>query len=475
MRILQVNTADVAGGAEAVAWQLMQAFRRVGHASWMAVGQKNSQDSGVYTIPHGPYRSRWSRWCLAVTDRLATVMGTARRARRIHRLIGIGLGEPRRMFRLWQGKEDFDFPGTHRLGTIPPEPPHLIHCHNLHGSWLKDGGYFDLAALAGYSRIAPVVVTLHDAWMLSGHCAHSFECERWKTGCGECPDLTIYPAIYRDATAYNWERKKRIYAGSRLYVATPSCWLMRKVEASMLRPAIVESRIIPNGVDLSLFHPADKPTVRRALGIPSHARVLLFAAHGIRTNIWKDYATLRKAAEEIAARTKGQDVLFIALGDEGDCEQVGGVTIRFVPHQRERAKVAQYYQAADVYVHAARAETFPHSILEALACGLPVVATSVGGIPEQVDHGKTGFLVPAGDAGGIAERVISLFQQDSVRAHYGREARRTAEARFNLDNQVDAYLEWYGEILRSWESGDRDHSGPASRSCEHDYDRNALV
>jgi glycosyltransferase involved in cell wall biosynthesis len=475
MRILQVNTADVAGGAEAVAWQLMQAYRRGGHASWMAVGQKNSRDSGVYVIPHSPYRSRWSRWCLAVADRLAALTGTARGARRLRRLIGIGLGEPRRMIRLRQGKEDFEFPGTDRLGTIAPEPPQLIHCHNLHGSWLLDGGYFDLAALARYSRIAPVVLTLHDAWMLSGHCAHSFECERWKAGCGDCPDLTIYPAINRDATAYNWERKQRIYAGSRLYVATPSRWLMRKVEESMLRPAIVESRIIPNGVDLSLFHPAEKSAVRRALGIPGHARVLLFAAHGIRTNIWKDYATLRRAIEEIAARTMGQEVLLIALGDEGDCEQVGDVTIRFVPHQQDRTRVAQYYQAADVYVHAARAETFPHSILEALACGLPVVATSVGGIPEQVDHGKTGFLVPAGDAGGLAERVVSLFLQDSVRAHFGQEARRTAQTRFNLDDQVNAYLEWYEEILRSRESGDRDHSGVAGRLCEHDHDRNVLV
>jgi glycosyltransferase involved in cell wall biosynthesis len=475
MRIVQINTADVAGGAEAVASQLMQSYRRAGHASWMAVGQKNGHDSDVYVITHDPYRTRWSRWSLAIADRFATRMGTGRIARRIHRLIGIGLGQPRRLFRLWQGKEDFDFPGTDHLGAILPQLPEVIHCHNLHGSWLPGGGYFDLSALARYSRIAPVVVTLHDAWMLSGHCAHSFECDRWKTGCGECPDLTIYPAIYRDATAYNWERKQETYASSRLYVATPSRWLMRKVEASMLRSAIVGSKIIPNGVDLSVFHPANKSAVRGALGIPRHARVLLFAAHGIRENIWKDYATLRKAVEEIAAKTTGREVLFIALGEEGDCEKVGGVTIRFVPHQRDRTKVAQYYQAADVYLHAARADTFPNSILEALACGVPVVATSVGGIPEQIEQGKTGFLVPSGDASGIAERVISLLVQDSLRAHCGQEARQTAQTRFNLDNQVNAYLEWYEEILRSWKAGAGEHSETASHPCEPDHDRNVLV
>ena len=108
----------------------------------------------------------------------------------------------------------------------------------------------------------PTVLTLHDAWLLSGHCAHSFDCERWKTGCGECPDLTIEPAIRRDATADNWVRKRDIYARSRLYVATPSPWLMGRVEQSMLAPAVEQARVIPNGVDLSVFRPADKRSIR---------------------------------------------------------------------------------------------------------------------------------------------------------------------------------------------------------------------
>jgi hypothetical protein len=56
------------------------------------------------------------------------------------------------------------------------------------------------------------MLTLHDAWLLSGHCAHSFDCQRWKTGCGECPDLDVYPASPRDATACNWRRKREILA-----------------------------------------------------------------------------------------------------------------------------------------------------------------------------------------------------------------------------------------------------------------------
>ena len=96
------------------------------------------------------------------------------------------------------------------------------------------------------------------------------------------------------------------------------------------------------------------------------------------------------------------------LGEASPPERIGDVEIRFVPYLKDPRKVARYYQAADLYLHPARADTFPTTILEALACGIPVVATAVGGIPEQVMEGQTGFLVPVGDARALARRVIDL-------------------------------------------------------------------
>ena len=116
--------------------------------------------------------------------------------------------------------------------TLRVSGPSVIHCHNLHS------GYFDLRALPWLSRVAPVVLTLHDAWLLSGHCAHSFGCDRWKNGCGACPDLSIPPAIAKDGTAANWKRKRRIFERSQLYVVTPSQWMMDRAQQSILAPAI---------------------------------------------------------------------------------------------------------------------------------------------------------------------------------------------------------------------------------------------
>ncbi len=447
MHIVQVSTADKAGGAESVAWQLFQAYRRRGHRSSLVVGWKRSGDPDVVQLTHDEFRGAWSRRCSSVADHLGSALGPFRGIRHLERALRLMVGQPRRWYTGQMGREDFDFPGTWHFPTDLRTPPDIIHCHNLHGGWLQDRGYFDLAALPALSRTCPLVLTLHDAWLLSGHCAHSFECERWKTGCGQCPDLTIYPAATRDATAYNWQRKQRIFAASRLFVATPCRWLMDKVDASMLKPAAIEQRVIPNGVDLTVFSPGDKQRARARLGLPLDAKILLFAANGVKHNLWKDYRTMRAALARVAALMKERPVLFIALGDVEAEETIGSARIRFAPYEDESSAVARYYQAADLYIHAARADTFPNTVIEAGACGAPVVATAVGGIPEQVIDGRTGFLVPEGDAETMAQRIVRLLVQENVHRVMAGEAERVARERFDVTQQVRAYLEWYDSIL----------------------------
>lgn len=237
----------------------------------------------------------------------------------------------------------------------------------------------------------------------------------------------------------------------------------------MLKVAVAEARVIPNGVDLVLFHPADKKEARAALNIPQHARVLLFAANGIRRNPWKDYRTLRTAVALTADRLCGQQVIFIALGDDAPAETAGRGEVRFVPYQKDPSAVARYYQAADVYTHAALTDTFPNTVLEALACGCPIVATAVGGVVEQVkglripdlalphsdlnEYGiqeATGLLVPRGDAEAMAINLELLLRDQSLRHQLGANAARDARNRFDLSTQADQYLKWYRAIVGSW-------------------------
>jgi glycosyltransferase involved in cell wall biosynthesis len=221
---------------------------------------------------------------------------------------------------------------------------------------------------------------------------------------------------------------------------------MDKVDQSMLKPAVVASKVIPNGVNLKVFHPADRAEARQALGLPHDATILLFAANGIRKNIWKDYLTLQSALAEIAKT--GAKVLCVALGETASPKRIGNVEIRFVPYQKDPRKVARYYQAADLYLHPTRADTFPTTVLEALACGIPVVASAVGGIPEQVVEGQTGYLVPVGDARALAERVLELLANEEPRLRMGRQAAEDAARRFGLNKMVDGYLAFYRDILK---------------------------
>ena len=216
----------------------------------------------------------------------------------------------------------------------------------------------------------------------------------------------------------------------------------------MLSAGIVERRVIPNGVDTSVFRPGDRAAARASLGIDPAARIIFVAAQIARQNPWKDFAMAREAVRLAADALPEDDIVLIALGEEAPPEQAGLAEIRFLRHELDADAVALHYQAADVYLHPARADTFPNTVLEALACGTPVVATAVGGIPEQITEGATGFLVPAGDARALAERLAQLLSDAALRAELGKRGVEAVRSRFDVRRQVDAYLAWYEELGR---------------------------
>ncbi len=449
MRILQVSTYDQGGGAESIAWRLFEHYRRRGHDSIMVVGEKVGHDHQIMPLSQLDSHHTEHSFIINVSRWLATYEGHLRGIWRMRRWLEAYVANPRNWWDACLGRDHFQFPETWRLLDLSPSRPDILHYHNLHGGWLPRGGYFDLRALPELCRNIPTVMTLHDTWMLSGHCAYTLGCDRWKTGCGHCPDLSIYPSIARDGTAENWQRKREIYRASRLYVATPSRWLLRQVEQSMLAPAIVQSRVIPNGVDLSYFHPGSQRAARMACGLPADVSILLFVANKARSNIFKDYQTVERCAVTVAGIHHKQKVILLVLGEHGKSIAFENGEVHFVDFQKDAHTLARYYQAADVYVHAAKSDTFPNTVLEALACGLPVVATAVDGIPEQIEEGRSGFLVPAGDADAMADRVTHLLSNERLRVFMGTTAAEIASRTFNMQWQVQTYLDWYEDILSS--------------------------
>ena len=465
MKILQVSATDFGGGAAKVAWDLHKAYQQRGYDSWIAVGKKKTADSCVMQIPNEKPQNTWEQATFALANQTKKLIGKIKGAGAATIFFNAA-ARYRNTVDYFYGRELFNYPGSNHLLSLPSHIPDLIHCHNLHSK------YFDLRLLPQFSHQLPTILTLHDTWLLSGHCAYAKTCNRWQTGCGECPDLKLYPAIRRDNTAFNWRLKKDLYAQSVLYVTTPCKWLMNKVSSSMLQPGIKKQRVIHNGVDIDFFRPGDKSAARVALNFDPQEFIVLFVANSVRNNIWKDFSTLKKGMEILSAQRPAAKVRLVCFGDESPLEYAGDIPISFIPHTADLARLVKFYQAADVYVHAAKADTFPTVVLEALACGLPVIATALDGISEQIkslqglktlepfmeplevfsSSDATGVGVSRNGADEIAYWLSSFIDNPALRAKLALNARRDAMQRFDFNKQVANYLEWYVECIEDFKT-----------------------
>lgn len=450
LRALLVNTSDSGGGAEAVSVDLRRALVERGHLADLIVGSKTITETIPLRLSGRPDN-------VAAEGNLNDQMDSnpSQRNGQIGRILE-SLRNRRRRLRHDRGYEDFDFPATQRLTDLATYKPDIVHLHNLHG------GYFDLRELPSISSRFPIAVTLHDQWMMTGHCAYSLDCQRWQEGCGRCPYLDVYPAIPADGTRENLRRKRRIYSRSALHVSAPSQWLLDQVPASVLGGALISKpRLIPNGVDREIFSPADRARSRHELGLPRDVAIVTSVANWALSNVYKDWPMLRDALSIVSTESE-QPTLAYAIGEAGPRTQAGTVSIEGVARIDDRSLLAHWYRASDLLVQPSAADNHPLTVLEALSCGTPVVATAVGGIPEQIKHlhgvpggiaggvdgdAATGVLVTPGDIDGLAKCLEWLLDNPSVRAQLGSNAARDAKVRFGFDRYIDNTMAWYREIL----------------------------
>ncbi|MEM8863544.1 MAG: glycosyltransferase [Chloroflexota bacterium] len=423
LSIIHVNTADVGGGAERFAINLHRELEQTCTNSTFYVGYRSTnaaRDSGIRRFAEEPVWHLWPKFL-----------------RSMHKN---------------RGAEAFHFPQSHLLKVLNPSKVDLIHLHNLHGD------YFDLRQLPELTAQIPTVLTLHDEWTFTGHCAYSIECDRWKSGCGNCPDLKRYPAVKSDRTAGNWLIKADIFRQSKLHVVTPSNWMAERAAQSLLTSAIQSIQVIPNGVDQTVFKPGDKQASRQSISVPNDAFMLLFIANHAKTNPFKDFETIRSMFLILARSHPSSHFLLLVIGDEGEEVKIGSSAMKFIPFQKSASTMAKFYQAADLYVHAAKADNFPTVILEALSTGTPVVATDVGGVSEQVAHlgnvdanFATGILTNPPHAKNLANAVSYLEASPKLIDQMGQNAYRFAQSEFDSSLQLSRYFQLYEDVIRTWQ------------------------
>jgi glycosyltransferase involved in cell wall biosynthesis len=402
LNVLHISESDGIGGSGRSAFRLHSSLRRLGLGSRMLVGRRSTRDRDVRLL------KRSIAW--RALDRASGELLDLLNLQYVFYPSSFGVAmDP------WFRRSD------------------VVQLYNTHGS------YFSHSALPVLSRRRPVVWRLSDMWALTGHVAYSYDCERWRAGCGSCPYLGEYPALSRDTTAALWRWKDVVYRRSRLTIVAPSRWIEGLARESPLLSRFPVRRI-PNGIDLERFRPVGRAEARSRLGLPPDGPVVLFSAPDV-SDRRKGGAVLNEALEHL------HDEPFELLVAGANETPAFPRSFRSLTHLVDEEEIALSYAAADLFVLPTLAENLPNAALESVASGTPCVSFDVGGVPDVVRHLETGYLAPLGDAGGLAEGVRSLLHDDELRARLSRRCRELAVQEFGSDLEASRFAELYAELV----------------------------
>ncbi len=410
MKILQINRNYFLGGAAIVGYRLHNYINnKTDSKSYIYCRFKNTDDKNVKQFYEG------------LSGRIISVA-----IDRIERITGLQ----------YFFQRSFDYIANDEWFKSAD----LVHFHITHS------GYINQWFLAEVAKYKPVVWTLHDTWAIAGRCAHSFDCERWKIGCGRCPYKTAYPPSFIDTSAFLWKLKKNLYSKIKVNIVTPSLWLQNMLPNSILSHC--NSTVIRNAVDTDTFKPYDKLLLRKSLNIPENRFVILFVAHGGITAHRKGFRYLENALKNIHRKglrpflvTVGDSkkVNFKKLGLEGLC--TGKISSELL--------LTHYYAAVDCFVLPSVYDNAPLTIIESLACGTPVIAFKVGGIPEMIEHKQTGYLAAVKDVKELAEGIQWLMSLGNNECNtISQWCRETALREYSLKNQAKKYMNLYSSIIK---------------------------
>ena len=407
VKVLHISTCDHVGGSARSAYRIHQGLRALGVRSRVLVGRQLTRDDDVAPIWTTRARYVSDRICGVLTDRV--------------------------------GLQDLFYPSSFAL---PRHPwfcdADVVQLYNLHG------GYFSYPALERLSRLKPIVWRLSDMWPMTGHCTYSYECERWKTGCGACPHLSDYPRLRVDTTALHWRLKRRVYAKGRFTIVAPSRWLAGLAAQSPLLGRL-PLRVIPNGLDTAVFRPMPKPAARARVGLDARSRVLLFGAQSVQDRR-KGLRLLEQALSRLPCDVVKEIVVLMVGASSGTEPLKSPCPVKGLGQVNDDETMAAIYAAADVCVVPALADNLPNVLVESLACGTPAVAFRVGGIPEILRHMDTGYLAAPDAADELAQGIMRLLSDEPLRLRLGQAGRRLVEAEHAQELQARRYLELYREV-----------------------------
>jgi glycosyltransferase involved in cell wall biosynthesis len=417
-KVVHLSTIDVKGGAARSAYRLHQGLQRIGCSSAMFAMDKTCADQSIvrFEPPQG------------IVDRIGN---------RIRRE-AIARDFVRHRETRPSGYELFSddrgpFPHA-MMAQIPPCD--VVNLHWVAGM-VDYGSFFPLM-----TRTTPVVWTLHDMNAFTGGCHYDHRCGRFSGSCGACPQLGSNGE--QDLSRAVWERKRRAIMAAktgRLRIVTPSRWLAEEARKSSLLSEI-RVDVIPYGLDLDVFMPRDKAYSRDLLGIPQDARVVFFLADVV-DNRRKGFSFLLEALPHCAKRV--EKLLLVSLGQQPP-QADGRMPWLHLGSVHDDRLLSAVYSAADIFVLPSLQDNLANTVLESMACGVPVVSFDAGGTPDMVRPGITGQLVPAFEVPVLASTIVELLNAPDVLKTMSAHCRRVALEDYPLVLQAERYASLYQEL-----------------------------
>jgi glycosyltransferase involved in cell wall biosynthesis len=420
MRVVHIATTDIIGGAARAAFRLHKALLAAGEESSMLVNGKSSDLDSVHIATAaqdvGSFFGRF----------IQTYYIDGNRTPISNTYFSLG------------------WPGHDLSGHSLIRQADVIHLH-----WIS--GFQSPATLAALQALGkPLVWTLHDQRAFTGGCHYSAGCRKYEADCAGCPQLAVDPAAL---TAANLADQLTITLPETITVVAPSRWMAETARHSAVFGGS-RIEIIPYGLETERFRPWPQREARLKLGLPTEGLHLLFGA---------DYGSeKRKGQEQLVAalalcqknaefrqRLEHGQVNLLCFGRLGSDLGDPPAPFKTFGYVNSDEELSAIYSAADLFLLPSLEDNLPNTTLEAQSCGTPVLAFNVGGVPDTLLEGLTGFLVPAGSARELSRKILSLAANAGVLAAMRPACRRHVEECFAFGRQAEKCRDLYRDLLRT--------------------------
>lgn len=305
----------------------------------------------------------------------------------------------------------------------------LVHLHNIHGYYISLKKLFEV--IKKYDK--PVVWTLHDMWPITGRCAYSSKCEKWKKNCGKCEYKNLYPKTLFDRSSEELELKKDIIGSidkDKLIIVTPSKWLANICKKSYLNKFRIYD--IPNGIEHEEVNET-KSDLREKYKIDKNKKVVLFVA--------ADANDDRKGIKYILdIIPECKEYLFVSIGKR--LENINFDNFIQLGYLSDRKKINEIYSLSDIFVIPSLEDNFPTTVIEAFSNSTPVIGFNTGGIPEQIrDH--TGIIINDISSKKLKEELVNLLNNEKNMKNYSVNAKSRFLNLYTKKEFVDNYIDIY--------------------------------